>query len=370
MRVFFPVEVFYPSQAGGAANSVYWLTKQLAHEGFDPVIVASDKGLGSSHPRNQWVENEAGRIIYVRTRWLNFPIGQTLRSLANFNRADVVHLSSIFYPTAFATGFIARALGKQIVWSPRGELDTPSLAYSKHRKAPILWLIRKLIGTYPLFHSTCDKETQYIRDVFGPDARVLQLPNFIEVPPKVERTSGDYFLFVGRFYWKKGIENLLQALAQNKAFLESRYTLKIAGRGPAAYEQELRDLVASLGLESKVEVVGQVEGVEKLRLFANAFWTIMPSYTENFGLVVLESLAQNTPVLASTGSPWAILETEKIGFWKGNSPEELSDEVTKMIEMPSDEYESYRSRGRAFVEDNYDVQKNIGKWIDAYNGLT
>ena len=114
MKIFFPLEVFYPSQAGGPANSIYWLTKNLVHEGFEPVIVASDKGLGKDHPVNKWIQNEAGRVIHVRTRSLTFPIGQTLRSLLNFSRADVVHISSVFYPTAFITAFAARALKKKL----------------------------------------------------------------------------------------------------------------------------------------------------------------------------------------------------------------------------------------------------------------
>ena len=369
MRVFFPVEVFYPSQAGGAANSVYWLTKELVNEGFDPVIVASDKGLESRHPRNQWIENEAGRVIHVKTRWLNFPIGQTLRAVPNVLRADVVHLSSFFYPTAFATAFLAKALKKKLIWSPRGELDTQALSYSKARKSPILWLIRKLIGNYPVFHSTCDEETGYVRGLFGEGARVVQIPNFIEVPARAERVAGDYFLFLGRFHWKKGIENLLKALATNDDFLDSSFVMKIAGKGQPEYERKLRDLVTELGLNEKIEFVGQVEGEAKQKLLAGAFWTLMPSYTENFGLVVLESLAQDTPVLASTGSPWQVLETERLGIWTGNSPEELSAAITRMIELPKDEYEDYRSRGRQFVEENYDVRKNISKWTDVYRSL-
>ena len=370
MKVFFPVEVFYPSQAGGPANSVYWLTKGLVKEGFEPVIVASDKGLANGHPTNTWVENEAGRVIHVKTRWLNFPIGQTLRSLANFRRADIVHLSSVFYPAAFATAFAAKALKKKFVWSTRGELDTAALKYSRARKSPILWTIRKLIGRYPVFHSTCDEETEYIRGLFGEDANIVQIPNFIDVPPIAERVPGNYFLFLGRIHWKKGLENLFAALAQNAAFLNSPYTLKLAGKGQPSYEDTLRKLVDQLGLGEKVEFVGQVEGDEKHRLIAGAFWTLMPSHTENFGLVVLESLAQNTPVLASTGSPWRILETERLGFWTGTSPEELSAAITRMLEMNEEDYAEYRRRGRAFVEENYDMRKNIGKWVDVYRNLS
>lgn len=114
MKIFFPLEVFYPSQAGGPANSIYWLTKSLVKQGFEPIVVASDKGLQSGFPLNKWTDNEAGRVMHVRTRSLTFPIGQTFRSLLCFSRSDVVHISSFFYPTAFITAFAARALKKKL----------------------------------------------------------------------------------------------------------------------------------------------------------------------------------------------------------------------------------------------------------------
>ncbi len=112
MKIFFPVEVFFPSQAGGAANSVYWIAKSIAARGFEPTVIASDKGLAGDVPRNRWSQNEAGRVMHVKTASLRFPVGQTLRSLWHFSRADVVHISSFFYPTAFITAFAAKVLKK------------------------------------------------------------------------------------------------------------------------------------------------------------------------------------------------------------------------------------------------------------------
>jgi hypothetical protein len=106
--------VFYPSQAGGAANSVYWIAKHIATRGFKPTVIASNKGLAPDVPLNRWVENEAGRVMHVRTWSLSVPLGQTLRSLRDVCTADVVHLSSFFYPAAFVTGFAARILKKKL----------------------------------------------------------------------------------------------------------------------------------------------------------------------------------------------------------------------------------------------------------------
>src|SRR5688572_31456292 len=177
MKVFFPLEVFYPSQAGGTANAAYWLTKNLVLEGFQPIVIASDEGLTPDIPLNRWRENEAGRVIYIKTRHVNFPVGQTLYSLRHFHNSDVVHLSSVFYPAAFITAIAARLLGKRTVWSVHGELDPEALKHSSGRKAPILRAIKWLMGNYPLFHSTCDEETKYIHDVFGESVRIAQISN-------------------------------------------------------------------------------------------------------------------------------------------------------------------------------------------------
>jgi hypothetical protein len=118
MKIFFPLEVFYPSQAGGPANSVYWLAKGLVREGFEPVIVASDKGIENGFPLNKWSVNEAGKVMHVKTRSLRFPIGQTFYSLRHFYRSDIVHISSFFYPTAFITAFAARILKKKLYGRP------------------------------------------------------------------------------------------------------------------------------------------------------------------------------------------------------------------------------------------------------------
>ena len=369
MKIFFPLEVFYPSQAGGPANTTYWITKNLQKHGFETVIVATDKGIQSQIPLNKWLETDGGKVIYIKTKSLNFPLYQTLISLSNFYKADIVHVSSFFFPTSFLTAFAARILKKKMVWSARGELDTAALNHSRTRKRPILWAIKNFIGKYPVFHSTCDEETVYIKKIFGDDARVAQIPNFIEIPDEIESKPEKYILYIGRIHPKKAIDNLIKAVSISKEFMDSEYVLKIAGKGKKEFETDLRRLVDKLDLSKKVIFVGQVEGEAKQRLLANAFWTIMPSHTENFGVVVLESLAQSTPVIASKGSPWASLETQKIGFWTDNDPESLAEQLKNIFSMPEAAYKEYRGRCRGFVENEFDIKRNIDKWLELYKSL-
>lgn len=369
MRILYPVEVFYPSQAGGPANSVYWIAKNLAAEGLFPEVVASDKGLGPETARNEWAQVDGVRAIYIATRNLNFPLKQTLLAFRRVLRNDVVHISSVFYPAAFATGIVARILGKKLLWSPRGELDPIALEHSKGRKRPVLAMLRALVGRAPVYHSTCDEETAYIRGVFGRDTRVVQIPNYLEIPDRVERKAADYILFIGRIHPKKAIDNLIEAVTLSRRFMGSGFELRIAGTGKPEFEAPLKEQVARLGLENRVRFVGQVEGAEKQELLANARLMVMPSHTENFGVVVLESLAQGTPVIASRGAPWKILEEENVGLWSDNSPPSLATAIDRMLSLPDSEYEEMRDRCRPLVEREFDISGNISKWLEVYRSL-
>lgn len=369
MKVFYPVEVFYPSQAGGTANALYWLTKNLVKSGFEPIIVASNKGIDEGVRLNEWIEDESGRSIFIRTRFLHVPVRQTIKCLRTIRQADIVHLSSVFYPAAFLTGMAARILRKKIAWSPHGELTEYALNYSAGRKRPILWLLKKVLGRYPLFHSTSDEETEDIRRVFGPDSKIVQITNYVEVHPVIERSVEPYLLYIGRIHPKKAIDNLIRAAGASQEFMNSEFVLKIAGRGREEHLSALKLLVKELGLEHKVQFIGQVEGEEKFAVLAGAYFTLMPSHSENFGIVVLESLSQNTPVVASIYTPWESLEKEKIGFWTDNSVESLSAIIDRILSMDPQEYADYRARGREFVCREFDISSHMDKWLDFYRSV-
>ncbi len=369
MKIFYPVEIIYPSQAGGAANSVYWLAKTMAGLGFETRIVATDKGITDQVELDRWLRTEAGDVIFIKTRSVHVPFHQVVTALRQFRHADVIHLSSIFYPAAFITGLAAKAFRKKIAWSPRGELAEVALDHSSGRKRPILWVLRKLIGKYPVFHSTSDEETAAIRQAFGESARVRKIPNYIELEPPVPRRDGNYILFLGRMHPQKALDNLIRAVKLSERFMRSSMTLKIAGRERPQHVRPLKELVSRLGLDDKVEFLGQVEGREKQQLLADAYVTILPSHAENFGVVVVESLAQGTPVIASRFTPWESLEEQRAGIWTDNSPQELANAMERFLAMGAEEYAEYRRRGREFVEREFDIRNHTEEWLEFYGLL-
>ena len=94
------------------------------------------------------------------------------------------------------------------------------------------------------------------------------------------------------------MENLIHAVKKSKTFKESDYKIIIAGDKKNDFAKKLEKEVNRIGLSKKI-FIGHVSGKDKQNLLAESKWLILPSFSENFGIVVIEALAQSTPVIAS-----------------------------------------------------------------------
>ncbi|MBK8389049.1 MAG: glycosyltransferase family 4 protein, partial [Saprospiraceae bacterium] len=109
-------------------------------------------------------------------------------------------------------------------------------------------------------------------------------------------------------------------ISNSKYFQKLSYKLIIAGNNTNLYFKELEELVEKLNLSKSIEFIGEVMGEEKENLLAKSYFLILPSDSENFGNVVIEALAQGTPVITTKGTPWEVLEKRNAGFWVENTP--------------------------------------------------
>ena len=108
-------------------------------------------------------------------------------------------------------------------------------------------------------------------------------------------------VIAGRVQPLKGHELAVRALAELRALRGWAPLLVVAGEvtpGSEAFAVELRALAAQLGVASDVRFVGALPRDALANLLSAATLTLVPSYSETFGLVALESAASGTPVLA------------------------------------------------------------------------
>jgi glycosyltransferase involved in cell wall biosynthesis len=369
LSIVFPTGSFYPAQTGGPDNTVYWITKALTRQGHHPLISTTDRGQPETTPLGRWFDTDYGQVIYTRNIIHYLPLRVLAHAISKLKSADVLHLSMITYPAAWLMALINTAFyRKPMVWSSRGDLDPPMLLRSRKKKKAVLWLINTLVNKDLVhFHSTCDAETSYIRNNFGAEAKVIQIPNYMELPERVEVPKEHYLLFIGRIDPKKAIENLIEGLGSSAAFLSSDFELKIVGDCDNQYGQGLVAQTAAAGLKHKVKFLGHRSGREKEELLAGAWFSIMPSHTENFGIVVMEAMAQGTPAVASTGTPWQILEERQAGYWVDNSPATLQKTVEEIIQLSPDRMAELSANALKLAREEFSIYANINEWEAAYH---
>ena len=177
---------------------------------------------------------------------------------------------------------------------------------------------------------------------------------------------------MGRIHEIKALHKFISALSISKLFKDSDFIFDITGTHEERHEeyfQLLKKMISKLGLENKVIFSGHLTGVEKEKKYAESYFLILPSETENFGNVVVEALNQHTPVLASMGTPWQVLEEYNCGFHTENSPENLALYIDKIISLDEIEYNNLCENSTKLVDDKFNIKTQINRWIGIYQNL-
>jgi D-inositol-3-phosphate glycosyltransferase len=164
--------------------------------------------------------------------------------------------------------------------------------------------------------------------------------NKLNLPPS------RYLLFVGRIDPVKGIDVLLRAIARvvncSNPQLKNVHLLIIGGtvgedgNGGSANLRRLMNMGTELGLSHHVTFLGSKNQVELPYYYSLADACVLPSLYESFGIVALESMACETPVIASNvgGLPSIITDGHNGMLVRDNDEADLADKIVKLLEDP------------------------------------
>lgn len=370
MKIFYPLLCYFPSESGGPANTIYWLNKELGKHGFSSYIVSTRFGQNKKEIDSKALYGNFG----IKTEFISSSIFSFLteKQIRKLKKSTVIHFSSLFFkPTLFYVilGIIWR---KKMVLSPRGELYSSALNRKSLKKKIYLKVIR-LFQRKIQFHSTNPVETRQIKEYFPKANSITEIANYIEIPEKHTTEIKNQILFLGRINPIKNIDLLIKAFGKLSPEITSDFKLKIAGEALLGYEQEylkyLRSLIEDLQLENKIEFLRGVYGNPKEILLAESYCLVLPSKSENFGNVVLEALCQGTPAIVTKNAPWEIIEKKKAGYWIEPEIEIITQVLKEIIELNTTEYKHFRNNALNLATSEFDIKKNIHKWIKFYEGL-
>ena len=173
------------------------------------------------------------------------------------------------------------------------------------------------------------------------------IPNGVEAPmlSTATATKTRTVVFLSRLHPKKGVHELVSAW---RALSPPGWRLLLAGPDEARMLPLLR-----LNAEESIEYLGELEGSAKWDLLAAASIAVLPSYSENFGVVVAEALMAGTPVIATHGTPWRGLATHRCGWWIPMEPDSLVATLREAIALEPAELAAMGQRGKAWVAEEF-----------------
>ena len=362
MNILLPAWSFYPSQEGGPSNALYWLASGLAKLGHKVRVVTTNRCIEPGLiVENTWTRLNGFDVIYSPVHL------QMNYLLEELDKCDLVIANGVCSIPDFKLNSKALRLGKRVILSPRGELFDSAI-YHKGKlygllKIAIFSVMKMVYSGKVIFHATSDKEIDSIKKYMGKRANVILIPNYMILPDKVlpDSNPNPYILYVGRLNPIKNIDIIIEGLSKSKKFIDSQVIFKIAGENSGQYYESLIRLANELGISHKIEFLGLVTGEDKDKLYAGAKCLLLMSKSENFGNVIVESLAQGTPVIASKGTPWQMLYEKGAGWWIDAIPENVSKVVEQLLSINDDAYMQMREASYAFSRE-FDIYSNLEKW--------
>jgi glycosyltransferase involved in cell wall biosynthesis len=220
------------------------------------------------------------------------------------------------------------------------------------------------------FHATSQTEAQDIR-ALGFRQPIAVIPNGLRFPAHISprpSTDGEcVMLFLSRIHPKKGLLNLLHAW--KRASPDETWRLVIAGPDEGGHRAAVESAVQLLGLARQVRFAGEIGDDDKWSWYSSADVFVLPSFSENFGMVVPESLSAGTPVITTTGTPWSELEEVGCGWQVNPTVEDLSAAIQHVTCMSRDDLAAMGRRGSTWAHGRFSWSDVGSKTVTFYRWL-
>ena len=230
---------------------------------------------------------------------------------------NVVHFHGLWQRNYPALASRADKAGVPVVVSPHGMLEPWALNHKRWKKLPYFHLIEKRwLSRAACILATAEPEGARLRELM-PATRIESIPLGLTSDARPDYTAAraklgwredeTVHLYLSRIHEKKGLDLLISALAASEQKPNTRLII-VGPEEQPAFAQKCRRLAEQHAMKlPRIDWIGPVWGDERFRYFQGADLFCLPTHSENFGLVVLESLQVGTPVLTTTGTPWGSL---------------------------------------------------------------
>lgn len=350
--------------AGGPSRSVPMLAKGLAEHGVDITLMT----VKSENMNTHALEGTSAKLKVLTPSFSKKEIAKYLAE----ERFDLIQIQSLWDLPYHKVMVEARRLGIPYIVTPRGMLEPWSLSQRKWKKKLAWWLyqcndVQKSVCVF----TTAKMEAEHVSEL-GITTCKSVIPNSIETDAYPCKISTDVVkkqvLFLSRIHVKKGIELLFEAWKRiHHDFAD--WQLLIVGNGEAEYIHSLENRVESFGLKDCIKILPPVFGEAKIKVYQESALFCLPSFSENFGMAIAESMSCGTPVITTTNCPWIILNDTKTGWCIDLSVDNLEHALREAMTMSSVDLYAMGQKASKLIYENFDYRSVTLKILRLYEWL-
>lgn len=268
---------------------------------------------------------------------------------------DIVHIHGLWTPFIHAAAMMCRSRSVPYVVAPRGMLEPWALQQKKLKKK-IAWVVYQKhdLQRASSIHCTSPLEADNVRRLL-PCIKVEMIPNGTLLPDLSKRVPyrdrrALRLLFLSRIHPKKGVDLLIDVWSKLRP---KGWECVICGPGDVWYIDSLKKRIARSGLTSEIQIIEAVSGKQKDLLFRSADLFVLPSHSENFGIVVAEALAYELPVVTTNQTPWSELELFNCGWFVEDSLHGIAEGLCNAMALSESERAVMGTNGRSLVASKY-----------------
>lgn len=354
--------IFIPNidkNTGGPSRSVPLLARGLSCMGIEVTILTHQ------------TENMNYHLLEgsnVKVDILPKPYRQRdLESYFDSHKFDLLQDESMWILLSHDILRIAKRKQIPYVFVPRGSLEPWSLKQKwLKKKLAMLLYQRRDIEDAACILATADMEYENLRSL-GFKNPIAVIPNGIDISEYPCRTNNDkinikkQILFLSRIHPKKGVELLAEAW-KSICLDFPEWKVIVAGNGDDMYISHLKRMLIDQGISQSMEIIPPLFGKDKCNLYQQSSLFILPTFSENFGMVIAEALSCGLPVITTKNAPWKILNDENIGWWIEMSVYNIKQALIEAMSLDSDVLFDMGQHGSKVVNDNF-YYLNIAKKV-------
>lgn len=357
------INKFYDPVVGGIEKVVKDVAEGIGRQGHRSEVVCSrPRGVGGTETRNGVTVRRATSVGTM----LSTPISPTFPFHVDraYRKADVVH-HHLPNPIGVVSDLLVDADRAATIVTYHSDIVRQSKSLTIYRP-----YLRRFLDRADRIVVTSPRLLEHSRELGRVEEKCEVVPLSVELDSFPSReTVYDYserdrprVLFVGRLNYYKGVEHLIDAVANLEV------DLHLVGDGPRREALEKR--AAKLESESRVSFAGEVSDEDLSQYYKEADIFVLPSVerSEAFGIVQLEAMAHGVPVVNTdlpTGVPWVSRDGET-GLTVPPGDVDTLEEAIETLATSPELRERFGRQARERVEEQFSREKMLTSLIELY----